>query len=298
MVSCEPQQAQGHGLAALRVLFEQSPDGVLFTLPTEGRVVAANPAACAILRLSEEEIRGRGRQGLLDPDDARGALGLQELLRTGRAAGTTRVRRGDGSIIEAEITVNTFEGSDRTTWGCAIFRDMSGQTATQRQLDEMAAQLEELRLSDELTGLSNRRGLILTGTELLNLADRRSLEVQVLFVDVLGLAGLNERRGHDAGDAALLAVARALRVAFRRSDGVARLGGTLFAVVALDLHESGRAHVANRIADHLADPDTVQFVGEQVAVSLGWTTRHPGDPSALEDLMGQSDRAGRARRHV
>ena len=92
---------------------------------------------------------------------------------------------------------------------------------------------------DELTGLSNRRGLILGTTQLLQLADQRAAEVQVLVVDIRGVTGLNQRRGHEAGDAALLAVARALRVAFRRSDVVARLGGTRLAETILRRHRAG-----------------------------------------------------------
>ena len=291
MVYSEPEQVQRDGLAALRVLFEHSTDGVLFTQPREGRILAANPAACAILGLSEREIRRRGREGLIDHDDARWVVGIETLLRTGQAFGPGRVRRGDGTVIETEMTAKTFQGRDGATLGCAIFRDVSEQAQTERQLGHLNAQLEELLVVDELTGLSNRRGLILGSTQLLHVADRHAAEVQVLVVDVRGLAQLNERRGHEAGDAALLAVARALRVAFGRSDVVARLGGTRLAAVALDLHQRDRAGVANRMSEHLTNSDTVRFVGERVDIALGWATRRPGDPASIEDLLGQSDRA-------
>jgi diguanylate cyclase (GGDEF)-like protein/PAS domain S-box-containing protein len=294
MVNGEPEQFRRDGLAALGVLFEHSPDGVLFTQPHEGRILAANPAACAILGLSEEEICRRGRQGLLDHDDARWLVGIETLLRTGQAGGLGRVRRGDGSAIETEMTVKTFQARDGSTLACAIFRDVSEQAHTERQLGQANAQLEELLVVDELTGLSNRRGLILGTTQLLQLADQRAAEVQVLVVDIRGMTGLNQRRGHEAGDAALLAVARALRVAFRRSDVVARLGGTRLAAVALDMHQGDRAGVANRMAEHLTHTETVRFVGERVDVALGWATRRPGDTASLEDLLDQSDRAIRS----
>ncbi len=296
MVSTQPEHAQRDGLAALRVLYEHNPEGVLFTLPDEGRVLAANPAACAILGMSEDEIRQRGRHGILERDDARVSTGIESLLRTGQATGQTRMRRGDGRVIEAEVSVNTFAGRDGATWGCTTFRDVSHLADAERQLDVLSAQLEDLRVGDELTGLSNRRGLILTGTELLREADQNDLEVQVLFVDVQGLAGLNERRGHQAGDAALQAVARALRVAFRRSDAVARIGSALFAVIALDLQENQRDGVENRMSQRLSDQQTLAFVGERVEMALGWTTRNPGDTAAIEDLLDQSDRAMRITR--
>ena len=48
------------GLTALRVMYELNPEGVVFTHADEGRVLAANPAACAILGMTEEEILRRG----------------------------------------------------------------------------------------------------------------------------------------------------------------------------------------------------------------------------------------------
>ena len=296
MVYGEPRHIGGDDLAALGVLFEHSPDGVLFTQPREGRILAANPAACAILGLSEGEICRRGLQGLIDYDDARWVVGIETLLRTGQASGPGRVIRGDGTVIETEMTSSTFQAHDGATLGCAIFRDVSERAGAERQLGHLNAQLEELLVVDELTGLSNRRGLILGTTRLLRTADQHSAEVQVLVVDVRGLTQLNQRRGHEAGDAALLAVARSLRVAFRRSDVVARLGGTRLAAVALDVHQRDRAALTDRMTEHLTHSETVRFVGERVDIALGWATRRPRDPASIEDLLGQCDRAMRSAR--
>jgi GGDEF domain-containing protein len=87
-----------------------------------------------------------------------------------------------------------------------------------------------------------------------------------------------------------------LRVAFRRSDVVARLGGTRLVAVALELHQYDRAGVANRMTEHLTNTETVRFVGERVDIALGWATRRPGDPASIEDLLGQCDRALRSTR--
>ena len=140
---------------------------------------------------------------------------------------------------------------------------------------ELTLRLEQLSVGDELTGLTNRRGLAGAGADLLHVADEREADVQVLFVDVRALSDLNERLGHEAGDAALQAVARALRVAFRRSDVVARIGGTLFTVLALDLREDERDGVEKRIMEHLTNVETVRYVGDDIEVRLGWTHARP-----------------------
>jgi diguanylate cyclase (GGDEF)-like protein/PAS domain S-box-containing protein len=281
------------GLTALRVMYELNPEGVVFTHADDGRVLSANPAACAILGMAEEEILRRGRDGIWDPDDARWVLGYEIAHRTGQVVGSARVRRGDGAAIEVEVNAHHFTGADGLKWGCLIFRDVTTQVDAEARVAELTMRLEQLSVGDELTGLTNRRGLANAGAELLGLADQGGCEVQVLFVDVRALADLNERLGHEAGDAALQAVARALRVTFRRSDVVARIGGTLFAVIALDLHEDQRGGVEKRIMEHLTNAETVRYVGDDIEVRLGWTTRLPGDDTPLEELIGRSARSRR-----
>ena len=285
------------GLTALRVMYELNPEGVVFTHADEGRVLAANPAACAILGMTEEEILRRGRDGIFDPDDARWVLGYEIAQRTGQVVGSARVRQGDGAVIEVEVDAHHFTGADGLKWGCLIFRDVTTQVDAEVRVAELTRRLEQLSVGDELTGVTNRRGLADAGANLLQTADQQGYDVQILFVDVRALADLNERLGHEAGDAALQAVARALRVTFRRSDVVARIGGTLFTVLALDLSEDERDGVEKRIMKHLTDVETVRYVGDDIEVRLGWTTRQPGDETSLEELIGRSARARRTTAH-
>ena len=103
------------------------------------------------------------------------------------------------------------------------------------------------------------------------------------------VTALNERLGHHAGDAGLQAVARALSVAFRKNDVLARIGGTQFVVLAPNLPERECAAISERIRLHLGAPGTTEFVGADIEVSFGWTTRRPGERSSLEDLVARSD---------
>ena len=78
----------------------------------------------------------------------------------------------------------------------------------------------------------------------------------MLFVDVGNVKELNERLGHQAGDAALQAVARALAVTFRKRDVLARIGGTEFLVLAFHLDRGRAPPSTSRIRHHLAAPET------------------------------------------
>ncbi len=276
------------GLAAYRALFAHSSEGVLFCAQ-DGRITTANPAACAMLDMSVEEICGLGCDGLVDQEDPRWGIAVAERERTGSAVGVARLRRGDGRYIEIELSVLQFRDEHGAPQMCCIMHDLTGRIAIERELEELSARLLQVSRGDELTGFQNRRGLLATGTQLLQFADSEGAPVHALFVDVSNVQELNERHGHQAGDAALQAVARALSVTFRKNDVLARIGGTQFLVLTLHLAQSDCATVTSRIRDHLGAPETRAFVGAPVEVCCGWTTRPAGDRMSLEDLMARSD---------
>ena len=282
------QDTETVGLAAYRVLFEHNPEGVLFSAP-DGRISAANPAACALLDMSGEEICQLGRDGLVDQEDPRWTIAVAERDRTGSSVAVARLRRGDGRFIDIETTSRLFRDENGSVQILSILHDITGRVAVEREMEELGARLLLLSHGDELTGCQNRRGLLVAGTKLLQFADRQAAAVRVLFVDVANVKELNERLGHGAGDAALQAVARALSVTFRKNDVLARIGGTEFVVLALGLAEPECAGAASRISRHLAAPETTAFVGSHVEASFGWATREAGERTSLEDLVARSD---------
>lgn len=84
---------------------------------------------------------------------------------------------------------------------------------------------------DALTGLKNRRAFLEAGTAEVERSKRYEHPLAVIFLDLDDFKQLNDTKGHDAGDAALQATARAMLSALRSSDRVARLGGDEFAVL-------------------------------------------------------------------
>lgn len=278
------------GPAAYRALYEHSPDGVLFTSP-DGGILAANPAACAILGMTEADICRLGRLGLADPDDPRWEVLLAVRQREGRARGVARMRRGDGSLFEAEMSAEIFTDEAGELRTCTIVRDVSERVAMEENLRALTARLQEMSLTDELTGLRNRRAAMTLGAQLIEVADRQRQELQVLFVDVDKLKALNDSLGHGAGDAALRAVAQALSSVFRRSDLVARIGGDEFLAVTLGLRQEDRAGLERRIRGFLSVAEVARSVGQPVQVSFGWVTRPAGGSVTLEELMARADEA-------
>ena len=99
-------------------------------------------------------------------------------------------------------------------------------------------------VTDELTGLPNRRGFRLLAEPLLESTTRNGRTAVMLFIDLDGLKHTNDTRGHSAGDLLLQEMATALRQAFRGEDLLARLGGDEFVVLtagdSVDSGELGR----------------------------------------------------------
>ena len=109
-----------------RSFYENSMDGILLTV-TDGDILSANPAACAIFQMTEAEICQAGRFALMDNDDPRVAAGLLERQLTGKTSTQITCIRKDGSKFPGELTSAVFKdsaGNERTS---IIIRDISAR---------------------------------------------------------------------------------------------------------------------------------------------------------------------------
>lgn len=116
-------------------------------------------------------------------------------------------------------------------------------------LEQRVCQLDELAHRDPLVDLPNRRSFIGSLEALIARVDRYGDQAAMLFVDLDGLKGINDRFGHGAGDKALIAVARMLVASVRKSDYVARIGGDEFGVLLERIDERGAWEMALRVVE-------------------------------------------------
>ena len=140
-----------------------------------------------------------------------------------------------------------------------------------------AAEVYRQSVTDELTGLYNRRGFFKRAEQELALLRESERPGLCLFIDVDGLKDINDREGHDAGDQLLADAAEMLRRIFRTDDVIARIGGDEFAVFV-----SGYADV-DRVLDRLREHE------EHVRLSIGTAVFDPVDPRGLYELLGAAD---------
>jgi diguanylate cyclase (GGDEF)-like protein len=152
-------------------------------------------------------------------------------------------------------------------------------------------QLRALSFTDELTGLFNRRGLLTMGEHQLKLARRTRRRLLLMYADLDNMKRINDQFGHIEGDAALIEAADILRQVFRESDIIARIGGDEFVILAVDSDGAQSETLINRIHQRCILANLKKARPYVLAMSAGSAEFDPDQPTTLEELVAQADRA-------
>lgn len=138
--------------------------------------------------------------------------------------------------------------------------------------------LEEQATTDPLTGCANRRGLLFA-SKLLPSREPFS----VVAADLDGLKQLNDRLGHEAGDAALIRFARLVQAQLRGGDVLARVGGDEFIIL---MHSAGPAN-ASHLSERILVATQASHAPVSVSLGIAWDT----NPGRFDDTWQRADRA-------
>lgn len=166
------------------------------------------------------------------------------------------------------------------------------QLRRKRYQDRLRANYEmslALALTDSLTGIYNRRYLMVHLEKLLkkNAAARKTL--CVLMLDIDNFKQINDAHGHDAGDMVLKVFAERVPQRLRSFDLVARLGGEEFVVILPDVNMDMAVHVAERLRKGICHEPVKAGAGYiNVSVSIGGVLIEDGDRT-VEEVLKQAD---------
>lgn len=154
-------------------------------------------------------------------------------------------------------------------------------------------ELERLALHDQLTGLANRKLLLETVAAAIERAMLTNRPLSVVFLDLDGFKGINDRLGHAAGDSVLEQVAARIRSGVRHEDALGRYGGDEFVAVCEDADRDAAASIADRIREAVAAPLEGVPAGYLVTASVGVAVYMPADgvEPTNDELVNLADSA-------
>ena len=289
----------------LSLILASISDGVVVA-DSHGRLVLLNDAAEHLLGLGLVDGDPSGwseAYGMLTPTGEpypAERLPLARALRGESVDGVDLVVRNpqrEDAILLAVSGRPMVDENGNNRGGVVTFRDVTEARERDRRLEAYRIELERLNRElhafatlDALTGLPNRRGFEPVAEQLVSIAERKTEEVSLLFIDLDGLKRVNDLLGHDVGSQMIVDVAEAIRAVARRSDAPARIGGDEFCLL-LTGGKDVALRIMSRLREHVARFDATSHRPYKLSMSMGYATSTPSERSSLEDLMRLADAA-------
>ena len=253
----------------------------IFEITPKWRIIYANPEGIKLLAAREEDIL---------------SVPLPAFFRDGQEKRLIKLLTGKNDAERTNDDANPILINDRMVTIHCLPLEENGQKSiiviirdiTERC--EMEERLRQISITDELTGLLNRRGFLTMANKQFQIADRVKDGLYLIFADLDDLKKINDRYGHKTGDRVLIMLADVFRQSFRQSDIVGRLGGDEFAVLTTgDLTEAREEGLCDRFTQALARANMRSSLGFEVHISSGIAKYDPLAPCSLEELLARAD---------
>ncbi|HZX25993.1 MAG TPA: diguanylate cyclase [Telluria sp.] len=284
------QERREHDEQRLRLaasVFSAASEGILI-VDAQLKIIEVNDAFLAMSGYRREELEGQHPRIL---HSGRQPAGFYEamwetLRRDGQYGCQLWDRRRDGTPFAARLNISTVrDDAGNLQHFVALFTDVTEAEHEHEQIAQMA-------FTDPLTGLANRRLMQDRLERALASAQRTRHLVAVCAIDLDGFKEVNDQRGHEAGDAVLVAVAERLGHVVRANDTVARMGGDEFTLVLVDLpHRDEADDVARRALAAVREPvPLAEPPPAGVSGSIG-IALYPTDAQDAATLQKRADEA-------
>ncbi|MBE3109402.1 MAG: sensor domain-containing diguanylate cyclase [Acidobacteria bacterium] len=279
-----------------KALVEQLPVGVYRTT-LDGMIIEANAVLVRMMghkrpqtlfncNVKDFYVRGEDRSRLLEKLSSK-PTSFQEF----------ELRRVDGRRFWVRDYCRGVKGPDGSIHHLdGILVDITDRKTADRKLElarrklQMTNEkLENLSLTDHLTGLHNRRGFFTFGLQQMKFAKRLKEDNYLVFLDIDYLKEVNDLHGHAVGDQLLQGVATILKNTLRESDVIGRIGGDEFAVLAMRSKGLGERALLARIEEGVQAFRMKKFKNLRLSVSMGLVRIDPQKYQQLDDFLAHAD---------
>jgi diguanylate cyclase (GGDEF)-like protein/PAS domain S-box-containing protein len=266
-------------LLNIRMVVDSVQNRALIALDLEGNVSNWGAGAEALTGYSTAERLGRALSDLYVPASAQAfALERNEVESGGWYQTERWMRCRDGSQVWMEVALSPIiDRSGKTRGLSALLSDASERKRANDTNEFVIAELREQAMTDELTGLPNRRRWVEELNRELARSRRRGTRLAIVMLDLNAFKAFNDEHGHPAGDELLRAVARDWSEAVRASDMLGRFGGDEFSITLPDCSPElalvvvGRVQAATPLgigsSAGIASSDGAQTADELIALA-------------------------------
>jgi diguanylate cyclase (GGDEF)-like protein len=267
-----------------RELFDTMNSGVvIYRAKDQGKdfiITDINPAGERISRVKRQDIVGKAVEEVFPGVRE---IGLFDVLQDSWKTGAHRYH--PVSLYKDKRLSHWVENNIYMLTSGEIVAIYDDVTERKRMEDEIRA----LAITDQLTGLFNRRGFLALAEQQLKIADRTKKEHLLFYIDLDGMKWINDNLGHKEGDSALVEVAAILQETFRSSDIIARMGGDEFAVLAIDMTEGNADIQMARLQDQIDMHNGRENRQYKLSISVGCSCYDPANPCSIDELMVSAD---------
>ncbi|MDA8431729.1 MAG: PAS domain S-box protein [Nitrospiraceae bacterium] len=266
--------------AEYRSLVESTEDSI-YLVDRNYRYLFMNKKHLTRLGLTEDSFRSKRYGDIHSPEETEVFVSkVDGVFETG-----TSVRHEHFSSRDRRYFLRTLSPV-RDENGAAVAVTVISKDIT--ELKEMEERLRALSLTDELTGLYNRRGFFVLADQLLKFAKRQNKALFMLYADMDKLKGINDSLGHHAGDRALADTAAVLKETYRESDIIARIGGDEFVVLPIGGGEDNIELITGRMREQV---DTLNACRDDytISISFGVSCFDPERPCTIDELLAEAE---------
>ena len=264
-----------------RALVESTEDSI-YLVNRQHCYVFMNQNHLARLGFSAEEFLGRPYSDFHSVEETQKfEAAVDEVFATGKS-----IQQEHQSVRDNRFFLRTLSPVLRDDGTVSAVTVISKQITQRKEMEE---ELRKLSLTDELTGLYNRRGFMTLAAQQIKIATRLKRELLLISIDLDDLKVINDTLGHQEGDQVLINAATILMDTFRSSDIIARIGGDEFVALQMKNPEDSLPISIDRLQETLAKHNSSSQKTYRISLSLGTVLYNPEQPKTLEQLLSEAD---------
>jgi diguanylate cyclase (GGDEF)-like protein/PAS domain S-box-containing protein len=265
-----------------RSLVESTHDAI-YLVDKDHKYVYINRKLAARMGFSGQEYVGRAFGEFHTSEETAAFIrDFERVLETGDPIRLEHQSRRDGRYFL--LTMSPVKGGDgKPVAVTVVSKDIT-------ELKSLEEKLRTLSITDELTGLYNRRGFFTMADHILKVAKRQQKGLYMLYGDLDKLKSINDTWGHREGDQSLIDTAAILKATYRESDVIARIGGDEFAVIPVGTAGDNIENIVGRLQKNIENHNAARNRSYTLSMSSGISCFNPEEPCSLDELLAQGDK--------